>query len=177
METHEVVEKLATKIKIPKEIKEKIYDKLFKNICIAIVVLLYFMFLNLGYMKENTGIFQYDVHTFSCILLIAAITFFEIAYRKDNAEIALYGIEILVISLATLFMPYVYFHRGILSKLLYSIFPVYMTIYYLIKCIVIYIREEKLYKSSLSDIKEIVDDENDETYLDEVNERKFKEDE
>ena len=40
METNEVVEKMATKIKIPKEIKEKIYDKLFKNLCIAILVLL-----------------------------------------------------------------------------------------------------------------------------------------
>lgn len=177
MEAHEVVEKLATKTKVPKEIKEKIYDKVFKNICVAIVIVLYFMFLNLGYMKENANIFEYDVQTFSCILVISAITFFEIAYRKDNGEIALYGVELLVIGVATLFMPYVYFHRGMLSKLVYSIFPIYMTIYYLIKCVVIYIREEKIYKSSLSDIKEIVDDENNTTYLDEKNKRKFKEDE
>lgn len=177
METNEVVEELATKIKVPKEIKENIYDKLFKNICIAIAVLLYFMFLNMGYMKENINIFKYDVQTFSCILVVSTITFFEIAYRKDDGEFALYGTELLVIGLITLFMPYVYLYRGTLSKLVYSIFPVYMAIYYLIKCVVIYIREEKLYKSSLSDIKEIIDSENSETYLDERNERKFKEDE
>lgn len=175
MEANEVVEKLATKTKVPKDIKEKIYDKLFKNICIAISILVYFIFLNLGYIKLDVVEFEADLHMFASVLIIATIAVWEIAYKNDSNEIALNGIELLVISLVTLFMPYIYFHRGNLVKFFYSIFAVYMSVYYLIKCAIIYIREVKKYKDSLSDIKEIIDDENKETYLDEKNERKFKE--
>lgn len=175
METNEVVEKMATKIKIPKEIKEKIYDKLFKNLCIAILVLLYFIFLNLGYIKLDMNEFEADLHIFSGILIIATIVVFEFAYKTNNDAIALNGVELLVISLVTLFMPYIYFHRGILLKFVYSIFSIYMLVYYLVKCTIIYAREIKKYKASLSDIKEIVGEKNNETYLDEKNKRKFKE--
>lgn len=175
METNEVVEKLENKIKIPTDIKEKIYDKLFKIICMAILVLVYFIFLNLGYIKLEMKEFENDLHIFSSILIIATVIIFEMAYKKKSDEIALNGVELLVISIVTLFMPYVFFHRGNLFKFIYSIFSVYMAIYYLVKCTVIYIKEIKKYKASLSDIKEIIDDENKETYLNEKNERKFKE--
>lgn len=177
METSTVVEELATKVKVPKEVKEGIYDKLFKNVCIAIVVLLYFMFLNMGYIAENIGIFENDLHTFAGILIISTIVVFEIAYRRDSSDIALVGVELLCVSVITLFMPYVYLHRGVLLKFIYSIFSLYMTVYYLVKCLVIYVIEVKKYRANLSDIKEIVVDESKKTYLDEKNERKFEEDE
>lgn len=172
MEENEVVQELATKVKIPKGIKEAIFDKLFKNLCLAIVVVLYLIFTNIGYVKLNGEVFESDLHMFAGILIVLTVYAFEMAYRKSSIEIGMYAIELLVLSVITLFMPYVYFYRGTLLKFLYGFTSVYITVYYLIKCIVIYISEVNKYKSGLSDIKEIIEDE-EETYLDEENKKKF----
>lgn len=174
METNELEKELTTKIKTPKEIKEAIYTKLCKNLCMAIVVLLYFIFVYMGYIKLNASVFEGDLHVFAGILIILTIASFEIAFRNSNKEIGIHGIELLFLSIVTLFMPYIYFHRGNILKFTYSFVSIYITIYYLVKCIVIYIVEIRKYRSGLSDIKEIIDDEEDETYLDEPNERKFR---
>lgn len=173
METNEVVKELATKITIPKGIQEAIYSKLFKNLWIAVVMILYFIFVNLGYIKLSPVVFESDLHVFAGILIILTIVCFEIGYRKDSFDMSLYGTELLFLSIVTLFMPYIYFHRGPVLKFTYSFVAVYILIYYLGKCLFVYISEVKKYKSGMSDIKEIIDDE-DEDYLDIPNERKFR---
>lgn len=174
METNELERELTTKIKVPKGIKEAVYNKLFKNLCMAILVLLYFIFVYLGYIKLKAPVFEEDLHVFAGILIILTIVSFEMSYRKSNREIGIHGIELLFLSIVTLFMPYIYFHRGNILKFTYSFVSIYVAVYYLIKCLVIYIIEIKKYRDGLSDIKEIIEDEDDETYLDKPNERKFK---
>lgn len=174
METNDVVKELGTKITIPKGIREAIYDKLFKNLCMAVLTLLYFIFVNLGYIKLSPNVFESDLHVFAGILIILTIVSFELGYRKSNMEIGIHGAELLFLSIVTLFMPYIYFHRGLILKFVYSFAAIYITVYYLIKCIYIYINEIIKYKNGLSDIKELVDEEEEETYLDEPSERKFK---
>ena len=170
----DVEKEIAKKIKIPKDVKEKIYTKLFKNFLIAIVILVYFIFLNLGYSRLDKNVFKSDLNIFAGILIISTIAIFEIAYRKDNGEIALHGVELLVLSILTLFLPYVYLYRGIVFKFIYSFSAIYIAIYYVIKAIIIYGIEIRKYKASLSDVKELINKEKVETYLDEKNERKFK---
>ncbi len=179
MEVNDKVEELgkelATKIQIPKDVKEKIYAKIFKEIGIAILIFLYFLLLNLGYVKLEKEVFYEDLHNFAGILIVSTVIVFEIAYKKDSGEIALHGVELLVLSVITLFMPYIYFYRGITLKFLYSFSSMYIAIYYAIKSLVVYEREIKKYKDSLSDVKEIVE-KSEKSYLDEKNERKFKDD-
>ena len=179
MEVNDKVEELgkelATKIQIPKDVKEKIYAKIFKEIGMAILIFLYFLLLNLGYVKLEKEVFNEDLHNFAGILIMSTVIVFEIAYKKDNGEIALHGVELLVLSIITLFMPYIYFYRGITLKFLYSFSSMYIAIYYAIKSLVVYEREIKKYKDSLSDVKEIVE-KSEKSYLDEKNERKFKDD-
>lgn len=179
MEVNDKVEELgkelATKIQIPKDVKEKIYAKIFKEIGIAILIFLYFLLLNLGYVKLEKEVFNEDLHNFAGILIVSTVIVFEIAYKKDSGEIALHGVELLVLSVITLFMPYIYFYRGITLKFLYSFSSMYIAIYYAIKSLVVYEREIKKYKDSLSDVKEIVE-KSEKSYLDEKNERKFKDD-
>lgn len=174
METNDVVKELGTKITIPKGIKEAIYDKLFKNLFMAILVLLYFIFVNLGYIKLSPNVFEEDLHVFAGILIILTIVSFEFGYRKSNMELSIHGAELLFLSVVTLFMPYIYFHRGLVLRFVYSFVSIYITVYYLVKCVVIYVNETRKYKNGLSDIKELVDDEEDENYLYEPSERKFK---
>lgn len=166
---------LATKTKIPKDVREKIYAKIFKEIGMAILIFLYFLLLNMGYTKLEKDVFSEDLHNFAGILAISTVIVFEIAYKKDNGEIALHGVELLVLAVITLFMPYIYFYRGIAVKFLYSFSSMYIAIYYSIKSLFVYEREVKKYKAELSDVKEIVAN-SEKSYLDEKNERKFKED-
>lgn len=170
----EVKKNIINKIKVPREQREKIYVKIFKEFGIAILIFIYFFFLNLGYIRIDANIFKEDLHTFAGILVVSSILLFESAYRKDSDEIAIHGVEVLVLAILTLFMPYIYFYRGISFKFLYSISPIYIAIYFLVKSFIIYNIEVKRYKDSLSDVKEILNT-NEKSYLDEKNVKKFDE--
>ena len=168
----EIGKELDIKSKIAKDILEKIYTKLFKEYGIAIITFIYFIFLNFVYSKLQEDVFTIILHAFAGLFLVGTIILCEIAYRKDNDEIWVHSVELLVLSIITLFIPYVYFRRGIVFKALYSFCCLYFAIYYSIKALIIYNSEIRKFKASLSDVKEITVDEN-ESYLDEKNERKF----
>lgn len=170
----EVKKNIINKIKVPKEQKEKIYVKIFKEFGIAILIFIYFLFLDLGYIRVEKSAFKNDLHTFAGILVISAVLLFESAYRKDSNEVAIHGVEVLVLAILTLFMPYIYFYRGISFKFLYSISPIYIAAYFSVKSFVIYNMEVKKYRDSLSDVKEILNDD-EKSYLDEENKKKFDE--
>ena len=174
METNDVVKELGTKITIPKGIKLVIFDKMFKNLCMAVLVLLYFIFVNLGYIKLSPKVFEGDLHVFAGILIILTIVSFELGYRRNSIEMGMHGAELLFLSIVTLFMPYIYFHRGLILRFIYSFSAIYVMVYYFIKCVYIYMNETRKYKNGLSDIKEIVDEDEQESYLDKPSERKFK---
>lgn len=161
-----------TKIKIPKDVRNGIYTKLFKEFCIAILTVVYFVFVNFGYRKLSQMIFTNVLYSFSGVLILFTVVLFEVAYRKGNGQIGVHGVEVLVLSVISLFMPYVYFHRGKTVMMLYSLMGLYIAIYYVVKAVVVYVKEVRKYKDNLSDVKEIVVEEN-ESYLDEVSERKF----
>lgn len=163
---------IATKVKLPKEQKEKIYAKLVKEFWMAIAIFIYFIFVNVSYGKLEDSIYINCLKVCAGILICSTIVMFEIAYRKDSGVIALHSVEILVLAILTLFMPYIYFYRGLALRFLYSFSSMYIAIYYAIKALIIYQIEVKKYISGLSDVKEIILDE-DVSYLDEKNERKF----
>lgn len=165
---------IATKIKPPKDVRERIYLKIVKEFWMAILIFAYFIFMNYGYGRMTQEIFTRDLKICATLLIVATVVAFEIAYKKDSGEIAIHGIELLVLSVITLFMPYVYIYRGIVLKFLYSFSSMYIAIYYAIKALIIYEIELKKYITNISDVKEIIE-EKEISYLDEVNERKFAE--
>ena len=165
---------IATKIKPPKEVKERIYTKIVKEFWMAILIFAYFAFLNYGYTKMMPEVYSQNLKICSILLILATIIVFEIAYKKDNGEIAIHGIELLGLGILTLFMPYVYICRGMIFKFLYSFSSMYIAIYYSIKALIVYEIEIKKYITNLSDVKEIVESK-EVSYLNEKNERKFAE--
>ncbi|MBR3152850.1 MAG: hypothetical protein IKF52_04525 [Clostridia bacterium] len=170
-ETMAFSKEIYEKIKIPKEEKEKIYSKLTKNFLIAIAVFFYVLFLNLGYVRLEERIFRRDLKVFAFGLILFTIWVFEKAYKKDSGTITIHGIEMLVLSFITLYMPYVYFYQNPIVQVFFETCSIYIALYYIIKCIFIYKREIKNFKLSLSDVKEITKE--DDTYLDEKSEKKF----
>lgn len=165
---------IATKIKPPKEVREKMYTKIVKEFWMAILIFAYFAFLNYGYTQMTPEVYSENLKICSILLILATIIVFEIAYRKDNGEIAIHGIELLGLGILTLFMPYVYICRGMVFKFLYSFSAMYIAIYYSVKALIVYELELKKYITNLSDIKEIIESK-EVSYLNERNERKFAE--
>lgn len=160
----EMVEKIESEItqktKLPDDIKEQARKNIFTNIIIAIIAISYFIFLILGSAGSTKNVRIVDFNIFSIIILGLAICLFEIAYRKDNGTIAMYGVEALTIALTTLFLPYVIFEVSEAHKKYYLMVSSYIGIYYIIKCIYISVKTKKKYLDEASDIKEIVKKEN-----------------
>ncbi len=160
----EMVEKIESEItqktKLPDDIKEQTRKNIFTNIIIAIIAISYFIFLILGSAGSTKNVRIVDFNILSIIILGLAICLFEIAYRKDNGTIAMYGVEALTIALTTLFLPYVIFEVSEAHKKYYLMVSSYIGIYYIIKCIYISVKTKKKYLDEASDIKEIVKKEN-----------------
>lgn len=151
-----IEEEINQKITLPNDIKEKVKKHVFTNIIIAISMIIYFTFLIIG-SKETLKIVQ-SVHfnIFSILLLGITICLFEIAYKKENVSLAIYGIETLVVSILTLFFPYIIFELDEFQKKYYMIISVYIALYYIIKSIGIVSKAKKIHIKQSSDIKEIV---------------------
>lgn len=139
-----------------KEEKNKLYKKLFKNIMIAIIISIYFIFLNLGNINIDANIFLTDIKVFSIIILGISIIIFEKAYKNDSGELTINAIEILILACHTLSLIYVtnifkfdFKYYVLTSSYIFSI-------YYTFKDIIIYTRENRKYLKQLSDISDIV---------------------
>lgn len=144
---------------IVKKINDLVTGNVLNNLVYASMITIYFMFFNMYAVFTETEIFIQYIKIASFIFLLFSIFIFEIAYKKDNDEISLNGIEFLVLSIFSLSIQYI-------PKLLKIDENTYMfagtyifLIYYGIKNIIIYTCERKKELDNLSDIKEIVKDE------------------
>ena len=154
--TKEMQEKLEEKIKLPKEIKEKQNKIAMENFFYAIFMSVYFIFLNMGFHNIVKHIFVVDTQVFSGIALVTAIILFEKAFKKENGNIAIHGIEILVLAIITLFIPFIYYMNMDFTSLIMVILIAGFNLYYLTKVVVIRLKIQSEYRTSLSDVKKIV---------------------
>ncbi len=147
---------MEEKKKIPKSIKEKISSKIFENIVIAAIIIVYLVALNIGMNNIQTDMYLMDLKVFSIMFLITAILLFEYGYKKDNGELWLHGIEIMVIAIFTLYLIYLYsIYYLSYGRLLLSVGVIYI-MYYTAKILITNKKIKKQYKKSLKDITEIV---------------------
>lgn len=154
----EISMKIEQSKKFPVEKKRSVYNQLFINIFVAICVVVYFICIALGYKNIEETAYVTDLKVFSLSLIAIAIILFENAYNKDSSKIALFGIEIFCFAIITLISIYIF----ILHKDLFLIIPKItsglVTIYYLIKIIIIYTKERKKWSKDISDVKQIISD-------------------
>lgn len=144
------------KPKIPKEVSQEILKKIFRNILKAIGIMIYFVVLNLAYNKMKQERLVGDIKVFAGVFLVIGILTMEKAYKKDSGENAISAIELICLSLHTLSIMHVItlFKYDFRIYLLTSSYV--FSIYYVLKAIIIYTKERKRYLNSLSDISEIV---------------------
>lgn len=147
---------IEEKKKLPKSIKEKINSKIFENTVIAAIIIIYLAALNIGMNNIQTDMYLMDLKVFSIMLLITTILLFEYGYKKDNGELWLHGVEIMMIAIFTLYLIYLYsIYYLSYGTLLVSVGIIYV-IYYIVKVLITNKRIKKQYKESLKDITEIV---------------------
>ena len=142
--------------KIPKEEIDKINTRIFNNVLIAIGIMLYFMFLNLGSMNIQSEILITDLKIFGIGILAIAVFLFEYSYKKDDGVICIHGIETLILAIITLFLIPLYNMYNAKFNLIAASLSYLFAIYYVSKSIVIQNKMKKEYYKSINDISEIV---------------------
>ena len=150
----EITETMKKKNVVPKEELEKINKNLFRNIMIAILIVLYFIFLILGKRNIKNDIYVTDLKVFSMCILFIAIVLIEMAYKKDSGEFAIYGVETIVLSLTTLALIYVNLMFSAQYIFIVSVISFAFVIYYLIKSVIIFIKKKRKY--FIDDMKEMI---------------------
>lgn len=153
------LEKIEEEIKkqttIPEEKKLKINKRIFQNIILAIVIVLYFIFINLGFYNIEPSKFIKDLQVFSIITIGITIIIFEKAYKKDSGELAIYGIESLILSICTLLTIFIGINYNNKFSYIINTIAILFAIYYVGKSIVIYIKLRKKALKRVSDIDKI----------------------
>lgn len=144
------------KKKLPKEISQEILKQMFKNLLRAVGIMLYFIILNLAHSTMNRERLVGDIEIFASVFLIVGIFFLEKAYKREQGGTAITGIEFLMLSIHSLLIMHVttLFKYDFKFYLLTSSYVI--SIYYVLKAIVLYTKGRKEYLNSLSDISEIV---------------------
>ena len=138
-------EVIKDKNKIVNDYNKKIHKKIFENV------------IYLGSQNIETSIYLTDLKVFSFGLLATAIIVFEYSYKKDNGYTAMYGIEILITAILTLFLTYMssLFVNRIYILILSCVVVVYV-VYFIIKSLIIVYKMKKQYFKEKDDIKDIV---------------------
>lgn len=152
----EELEKVKQKQTIPADIKKQMNDKVFKNIILAILIMIYLLFINMGFINIAQDVLVTDLKVFSITLAVLAIVLFERAYKKDSGELAINGIEVLVLAIATLISIGVLTTATAKFQLVIAAVSFLYGAYYTGKAIFEYVREKKKYLKQTSDIKDII---------------------
>ena len=166
---------LEDKRKLTKEVKDKMNKMIFINLNIAIVFMLIMIGINIAYLNISSEKFILFIKLFSILSVFSSVLTFEIAYRKESVSKMFYGIELLVFSIIIMYIPYVYLHMPQMVKQILMLAPLYFSIYYVAKSIFINRKVTREYINNLSDVKEIVKDEENDSYLDEESTKIIKE--
>lgn len=131
-------------------------NTIMKNLSKAIGVVLYFGILSFAYTKMSIDRLEGDIRVFSGMFLIIGLILFEKAYREEKGNLAITGIEFLALSMHSLSIM----HTIALLKIDFNTYMLISLsvagIYYVLKGIICYTLEKRKYLKGLSDISEIV---------------------
>ena len=168
------VDRIAKKRELPDDMKQSANYKIFRNSLIADIYMIVLIIINILYLNTDASIFVNSTKIISMLVIIAVIVFFELAYKHEDKTFAINGIETLVYDVFIMFIPYVYFLISDDARAVFMFLPVIFAIYYIIKSIGSYVYLHKAYLNSLSDVKEILKEE-EKSYLEEDSKKIIKE--
>lgn len=151
-----IEEEVEKKTKLSKEDKKEIRNKIVLNTAIALMIIVYFVGIILLSIYASKNIREVYLKISSMVAIIMSITIFEVAYKKDSGKIAIFGIEVLIMAIANLFLPYLLYKLNIQYIKIIIIAVGIFSIYYIIKLLIIYIHNKRKILKDNSDIKNII---------------------
>lgn len=152
----ELSQGIKEKKKLPEEQLNKLNNRIFKNMLLAIAIIVYLLLLNIGSLNIETPTYIMDLKVFSLLLIATTIIIFEISYKKDSGILCIYGIEILVLAILTLGLPTLYIIQKENYGFIITGAILAFTLYYMIKSYLIYRKQKKVHVKKVSDINEII---------------------
>lgn len=132
--------KTSKKVSKNKVKNSALRKKLQRNLLIAILITIYFLFIDLGINSIPITVYIQDLKTFTVFIALISIVIFERAYKKDENYLALHGIEMVVIGVETLLILQLYSTGNEYFKYILLGITLGMIVYYIVKCLIIYIR-------------------------------------
>ncbi len=124
-------------------------NKLIDSLCgVGLMLLLVEVFY--GIVSSAYTVFNYNIETVTMwtqitgaiFLLIAVVTLVR-AYKKDDMNMALYGVELVVLAISAALLPGTYLSFEAPFNKLNVAFPVLFLVYYMIKAIVVIVSISK----------------------------------
>lgn len=154
-----MVEEITQKRKMTQAVKDELDKKILWNMWLSIIIMLYFCIADGVYIGVPEAISNVLLKAFAIGFIFVTILVFEIAYRRENGALGIVGIELLVFSIIMLYMPQIFknLNKGVAQ--IFALTPFFCAVYYLIKSMIDYVKTEENYQKSLSDVKEIVREE------------------
>lgn len=165
---------IEEKRKLPKSVKDEIVVKIFHTLIVAIIIVLYFLTVNLFYYNFEAAQFEVFMKYYALIIIVATVVMFEVGYRKDSIKFAVIGVELLACGILSLYIPYIFLHTTKALRLSIMILPIPVLLYYLFKSLFIYKKDKFHYQNNLSDIKELVKDTEKKSYLEEESSKLYR---
>ncbi len=176
MDKAELMQKeIEDKRKLPEELKKEIKKSIFHNLLIATIIILYLCAINILFYKIEKNFFEQQMKFFALGLISITVIMFEISYRKQSKRTCIIGIELLIFSILSLYIPYIYLYANVNLKMITTILPLSIAVYYMIKAFVIFKSREIGYKNNLSDVKEILKNDENKGYLEEESKKSYRE--
>jgi len=151
-----IEKEIVRKKEMPKEELLKVNKKIFENIIIAIVIMLFLGFISLGSLNIESTVFITDLKVFSMSLIVFTVLLFEYSYKKGSGNICVHGIETLFLAVFTLISIKTYTMYFEKFHFILATSCIIVTVYYAIKTIRASITMKKEYLASINDINEII---------------------
>lgn len=129
---------------------------IFKNLLQAVGVICYFIVLDFAYTRMDIERLSRDIEFFAGVFLALGILLLEKSYKKDSGKIAITGIELLCLSFHSLSIMHFITILECEFRFYLIASSISVATYYILKGIIIYTKEKKEYLNTLSDISEIV---------------------
>lgn len=138
-----IKEEIKTETKLPQNEVEKIHINILKKMFFATILLAYFICIDIGYLNIKSETFLIVLKVLSMLSIIITVLIYEYAYKKDSDKYAINGIEWMVLSICTVILLHIYKLYNDKFIIMTTIFGLLFMIYYIIKSIVVYIKDKR----------------------------------
>ena len=132
---------------------------IFLSIIFSILIAIYFITLNFINITTPAEIYELFTKTSYTAFIITAIIIFEIAYKKDSGIASIYGIEFMILAIHILLIGRITQAFNLNTAEFITTTSYIWPIYYCLKAIIIYTRENAKKLKEVSDVAEIVKEE------------------